>query len=130
MTRWQPSGHPLIQLSLRGKTDDHLWFTFFHEVGHVLLHPKKRTVFLDGDGGAGSQEEDEANRFAADLLLDPTRLTRFMSDGSFTTEAIRSFAQREGVSAGVVVGRLQHEGKLKFGQCEGLKTRLVWTKHA
>jgi len=28
----------LIQLSLRYKTGDQLWFTFFHEAGHILLH--------------------------------------------------------------------------------------------
>ena len=69
VTRWLSSGHALIQLSLRYKTDDHLWFTFFHEAGHVLLHPKKRTVFLDGDGGSGSPDQDDANRFATDHLL-------------------------------------------------------------
>ena len=38
--------HPLIQLSARHLTDDHLWFTFFHEVGHVLRHDLE-TPFID-----------------------------------------------------------------------------------
>jgi len=44
-TRWLASNKALIQLSLRYKTDDHLWFTFFHDAGHILLHGK-REMFL------------------------------------------------------------------------------------
>ncbi len=44
-TRWLSPGRALIQLSLRYKTDDHLWFTFFHEAAHILLH-NKRDVFV------------------------------------------------------------------------------------
>ena len=39
-TRWLNKDKAIIQLSLRYKTDDHLWFTFFHEAGHILLHGK------------------------------------------------------------------------------------------
>ena len=41
-TRWLTKDKVLVQLSLRYKTNDHLWFTFFHELGHVLLHGKKQ----------------------------------------------------------------------------------------
>ena len=44
-TRWLAPNKALIQLSLRYKTDDHLWFTFFHGAGHILLHGK-REMFL------------------------------------------------------------------------------------
>ncbi|HAZ31676.1 MAG TPA: addiction module antidote protein, HigA family [Dehalococcoidia bacterium] len=47
-TRWLTSDKALIMLSLRHKTDDHFWFSFFHEAGHILLHGRK-AVFLDGD---------------------------------------------------------------------------------
>ena len=33
-------------LSLRHKSNDHLWFTFFHEAGHLLLQSKK-AAFLE-----------------------------------------------------------------------------------
>ncbi len=36
----------VIQLSIRFRTNDHLCFSFFHELGHILLHGKKET-FLD-----------------------------------------------------------------------------------
>ena len=46
-TRWLSPSKALIQLSLRYKTDDHLWFTFFHEAGHILLHGKQTLPIAD-----------------------------------------------------------------------------------
>jgi hypothetical protein len=37
-------GKALIQLSLRYKTNDHLWFSLFHEAGHVLLHAPSKLI--------------------------------------------------------------------------------------
>jgi addiction module HigA family antidote len=67
VARWLSSTRALIQLSDRHQTADHLWFTFFHEAGHILLHGKK-AVFLDAGGGRTS-EEREADRFAQEALI-------------------------------------------------------------
>jgi HTH-type transcriptional regulator/antitoxin HigA len=49
-TRWVAE-RPVIILSGRGKTQDSLWFNFFHEAGHMLLHSKRRSaVQLDRTG--------------------------------------------------------------------------------
>jgi addiction module HigA family antidote len=53
-TLWLNTVKALIQLSLRGKSDDLLWFTFFHEAGHILLHGKKE-VFIET--GEASEKE-------------------------------------------------------------------------
>ncbi|MFV2073095.1 MAG: HigA family addiction module antitoxin, partial [Thermoanaerobaculales bacterium] len=45
-TQWLSKDKALIQLSIRYKREDVLWFTFFHEAGHILLHGK-RQVFVD-----------------------------------------------------------------------------------
>ena len=65
--RWFQN-RPLIQLSGRYKTDDHFWFTFFHEAGHVLEHGKK-DIFLEEVEGSpiDRQKEKEANAFAETL---------------------------------------------------------------
>ena len=47
VTRWLTPAKALIQLSLRYRTDDHLWFTFFHEVAHVIRHGKTE-VWIEG----------------------------------------------------------------------------------
>ena len=57
-TRWLKATKALIQMSLRGKTDDHLWFTFFHEAGHILLHGKDE-LFIEAteNGTKGDKPE-------------------------------------------------------------------------
>ena len=47
VTRWLTPSKAPIQLSLRYRTDDHLWFTFFHEVAHVLRELLSRPVDQD-----------------------------------------------------------------------------------
>jgi HTH-type transcriptional regulator / antitoxin HigA len=47
-------------LSFRYKTNDHFWFSLFHELAHLLLHGKK-SLFLEGCA-EGFQPEQEADR--------------------------------------------------------------------
>ena len=101
-TRWV-QGHPLIQLSLRGKTDDQLWFTLFHEVGHVLKHPPTKLYMV----GTSQKEEMEADRFAADTLIPPEQATSMPRERNL--QAVRDFAEAVGVAPGIVIGRIQRE---------------------
>jgi Mn-dependent DtxR family transcriptional regulator len=39
---------------------------------------------------------------------------------------VEAFAARFEVQPGIVVGRLQHEGLLKYSHLNGLKMRLIW----
>jgi HTH-type transcriptional regulator/antitoxin HigA len=129
-TRWLSPNKALIQLSLRYKTDDHFWFTFFHEAGHIVLHGK-RDVFLeypkeDGEKGSDSKEE-EANKFAAEMLISPAELQRFLQTRDYRSRVgIRRFATEIGIAAGIVVGRLQHDGHLPYSHCNDLKRRFEW----
>jgi len=118
--RWLTPAKALIQLSLRHKSDDHFWFSFFHEAGHILLHGRKK-VFIDAGDGAGTEEEREADRFASDTLIDPAEWRRFLDAGRYTKAAIVQLSAEVGVSPGVVVGRLQHEKRLAFRVCNDLK---------
>ncbi len=125
VTRWV-NKDAIVQLSLRYKTDDQFWFTFFHEAAHILLHGK-RDVFIEG-GQPQGEKEGEANRFAADLLIPPEELSRFLDAGSYTRAAVVRFAREIGVAPGVVVGRLQHDGHLEFSQLNSLKRRLEFVR--
>lgn len=71
-TQWATSNKALVQLSLRYKTDDHLWFTFFHEAGHILLHGK-RQIFLEIGQREREKAENEANLFASNMLIDSSQ---------------------------------------------------------
>jgi HTH-type transcriptional regulator/antitoxin HigA len=121
--RWLTPSKALIQLSLRHKTDDHLWFSFFHEAGHILLHGKKET-FITADHSADEVEE-EANAFARTWLIprqheqELRELTRW--------DEIERFAETIGISPGIVVGRLQNEDLLDWRtQLNKLKRRYTF----
>lgn len=118
---------PIVQLSLRFGTDDHLWFTFFHELAHILLHGKKDVFISNGstDHDAHGDKEQEADAFARDLLI-PRRFDEELPN-LLSLNAIREFADRIGVSPGVVVGRLQHDKIIGFHVGQSLKVRYKLT---
>lgn len=114
VARWL-SGKPLIQLSLLGKWNDVFWFSFFHEVGHVLKHPT-RAIFLD-DAASGntadSEEEAEANRFATDLLI-PRDQQSALDTLPLDSSTVKQFAMQLGLHPGIVVGQLQHRRRVSY----------------
>ena len=122
-----PSGTRAIGLSARYLADDHLWFTFFHEAGHLLLHDQD-LVFVDDidrDRSAVDGAELEADQFAAEVLLPAAHRTEIGRNPSPTV--IHGLAQRAGVSHGVIVGQLQHAGQLPFkSRLNRLKRRYQW----
>jgi HTH-type transcriptional regulator / antitoxin HigA len=124
-TRWLNPDKALIQLSLRYKSNDHLWFTFFHEAGHILLHGKKE-LFLEGRNGMDEKKEHEANVFARDRLIPPREFTDFVRQADFSQEAITRLAESIGIAPGIVVGRLQHEDWLPHSHCNALKIFYDW----
>jgi HTH-type transcriptional regulator / antitoxin HigA len=110
VARWL-NDRPLIQLSLLGKWNDGFWFSFFHEVAHILKHPK-RAVFLD-DAASGAAVEQEANQFSAELLI-PSSYNSDMQTLRLERADVLAFAKKLGIHPGIVVGQLQHRGRLGF----------------
>lgn len=114
VARWL-GDRPLIQLSLRGKWNDVFWFSFFHEIAHILKHPK-RAVFLDDASSSeatASKEEREANQFAADVLIPPAERKK-LGQIELTQASVRAFAQQLQIHPGMVVGALQHLGLARY----------------
>jgi hypothetical protein len=123
-TRWLTPEKALLMMSLRYGTNDHFWFTFFHEAGHILLHGKKN-IYVDEHDRYDSNEEKEANEFAGDILVPAKEYKHFVAMNDFSELSIKKFAQRLGIHPGIVVGRLQHDGKIDFKWHNGLKEKFV-----
>lgn len=123
--RWLTPLKALIQLSLRYKTDDHLWFTFFHEIGHVLKHGKTDVWIEATSHPADEPKEAEADRFSRDVLIPPRAAAQLR--GLTTDDAVRRFADRVGVAPGIVVGRLQHDQLWAHSRGNKLKRSLHFT---
>ena len=123
-TRWLTPEKALIQLSLRGRFEDLLWFTFFHEAGHILLHGKKE-AFIEGNDHQ-TQKEEEADRFATNFLIPRASWQGFIRQDKFrNTNAVKDFAARLEISPAIVVGRLQHEGHIPHSHLNGLRRRFL-----
>ena len=128
---WLTPRKAVIQLSARHKTDDHLWFSLFHEAAHILLHSKKR-VFIDGTqtNAEPTNIETEANQWAANFLIPPNDWKQFVAMSTYDESAVHQFAEEQGIAPGIVVGRLQHEKHIPWSQLNTLKVRLKWEKTA
>jgi len=124
-TRWLGSKKAMIQQSLRYKTNDQFWFTFFHEAGHVLLHGKEN-LFVDLVNGSKGKLEAEANRFAGNFLIPRKQFNEFVSHQDFSRSSAKQFAKTIGIAPGIVVGRLQHDRIIAFSELNDLKARFGW----
>ncbi len=127
VARWLTPEKALIQLSLRYKTEDQFWFSFFHEAGHIMHDPKKAMYIDDGVQNADDEREDKANRFAAEMLIPVAHENRLKSLRT-QTELVR-FAKEIGIGPGIVVGRLQRECVLPWpSPLNSLKRRFKWAE--
>ena len=87
------------------------------------MHGKK-ALFIETNDDRDDEKEHEANRFASDFLVASSQLVEGFPTKSISAESVRRFARRVGVSPGIVVGRLQHEGLLPRTHLNGLVRRL------
>ena len=114
-TRWI-NDVPLIQLSGRYKRNDIFWFTFFHEVGHILLHGKKY-ISIENVVYSGENEdyEKEADEFASNLILTEAQVDEIWSTPNLMEEDILTYAKKFTTHPACIIGRLQYLGYIRFG---------------
>lgn len=117
------NGRFIIQASLRHKTNDHFWFTLFHEIGHLMLHGDK--IFIEGNSAspsdANQQYERQADEFSTKILLNDKPLDVFPQ----TRENILAFSSRLGIHPGIIVGMLQHRKSLAWSKFSDLRLKMT-----
>ncbi|PKP13646.1 MAG: XRE family transcriptional regulator [Bacteroidetes bacterium HGW-Bacteroidetes-3] len=114
-TRWF-GDVPLIQLSGRYKRNDIFWFTFFHEIGHILLHGKKY-ISIENIECHGENEifEIEANDFSANLLLNKDQELEILSNRVLKEDDVVKYAEKFKTHPAIIIGRLQHLKLFPYG---------------
>jgi len=113
----------IIMISERGKKDDILWFTLFHEIAHLIKHSKKE-VFIDLENDEKSDIENEADEFAKSILIPHDIYNNFVKENClYTEQMIKNFAKENNVTPGIIVGRLQKDGKIGWNEFSNLITR-------
>lgn len=108
-------GYPVIGLSGRGKRLDKVLFTLLHEIGHILKRHVDEQHYIveeivDSSVGRGVHES-EADDAAGELLF-PSAFPRVPA--RIGAPWVDQVANQLGVARIVVVGHLQHEGRLEW----------------
>lgn len=116
--------NPLIQLNSRGAYSDTFWFTFFHEIGHILLHGKKGK-FLDFDGDVKNEKEKEADTLAADILIPEIEYRRLISKKTLALKEVVDFSNSLGVDFSLLAGRFAHDGFLSWPKASKFRKKIV-----
>jgi HTH-type transcriptional regulator / antitoxin HigA len=125
--RWFDADRAIIQMSLRMKTNDHFWWTFFHEAAHITLHRGKN--FMDDQNGIDGDEakaEAEADQWAEEILVGRQRFAQFKATQPRSRAQVERFAKEVRLHPGIVVGMLQHSRIIPFQNLNGLKAKFAW----
>lgn len=125
-TRWLAPDRALIQLSMRYRSDDHLWFTLFHEASHLLEETHDGWIESDKPAEPTDELERRVDQRARDLLVPPREYDEFVQAGEFDIASARSFAKTIRVASGIVAGRLEHDGHVAPGKLARLKKPVRW----
>jgi Zn-dependent peptidase ImmA (M78 family)/plasmid maintenance system antidote protein VapI len=123
-TRFLSSTKAMIVLSFRHLSDDQFWFSFFHEIGHLLMHGD-RSTFVDGEAADVTEKEKEANAFSESLLVPLDRQEELATLRTRARDVIK-FAVSVGISPGIVVGQMQYRRMIGPQQLNFLKRRYGW----
>ncbi|MDD2482013.1 MAG: HigA family addiction module antitoxin [Lutispora sp.] len=100
----------ILALSVRGKRADIFWFTFFHELAHLIKHTKKiSSISYDDD------IEDEADKEASNYLIPDEQYKTFIEDYDYTNKSqIVDYAYTIGIAPCILVGRLLHDRLIDY----------------
>ena len=108
----------VVGLTVRGKDADKFWFSFFHEMAHVCLgHVGKDEVTRE--------DEEAADLWADNVIISSEEFDLFMRQGDFSRETVRDYAGKHNIAPGILVGRMQKEGMIKYNMLNDLKQKYV-----
>lgn len=115
-TRWIKNGStPLLQITDRRKDYNSFWFTFYHELAHVLFHGKK-DIFIDGldEISQDVNKEKEADDFAARMLLSEKDQNEINKYNKYSKDIIIELSKSLKKHPSIVIAYLQRENLVNY----------------
>jgi HTH-type transcriptional regulator/antitoxin HigA len=131
---WLDPDAPVVALSLRYDRIDWFWHTLMHELGHVRAREGTDRPTIDmnlvGSDAQPFEEKNEAEKvadvFAVNFLVDQKKLSEFVIRVRplFSKVKIASFAAKNHVHPGIVVGQLHHRKTFDYSYHRGFLERI------
>lgn len=97
----------ILCMTIRQSFADIFWFTLFHEIGH-LINDDFDNQYIDYQF-TNSKEEQEADKFAKNILIDQNDYEEFKRQSHISFSNIEKFAYSQNVKPGIVIGRIQND---------------------
>ena len=107
----------VVGLTARGKDADKFWFSLFHELAHIVLG------HVGQPNGTSEDDEKAADQWSGDTLIVAEDFEQFRRGSDFSEKNVVRFANEQGIAPGIVVGRMQMEGIIKYSMLNNLKEK-------
>ena len=109
----------VVGLTARGKDADKFWFSLFHEMAHIVLG------HIGQSNGTSKEDEDDADKWSEDTLIVEDDFENFKKERDYSENNVIRFAKEQGIAPGIVVGRMQRDGVIKYSMLNNLKEKYV-----
>jgi len=131
-TRWIKNNTlPLIQITDRGKDYNAFWFTFYHELAHILYHGKK-DIFIEGLDNIkpDKEKEAEADAFAERMILTEKERNELTKYPTFDRALVLQLSKKFQKHPSIIVAQLQRKGVVGYNnkRLNSLKIKVEFDK--
>ena len=103
------NGSVLLLITDKQKRLDIFWFTLLHEIGHIINKDFNSNL----DENEYDCNENKADKFAQDFLINPISYKKFVENHEFDRESLENFAKDNFITSDIVVGRLKNDGYIR-----------------
>ena len=103
------NGSVLLLITDKQKRSDVFWFTLMHEIGHIINKDFNSNL----DENEYDCNENKADKFAQDFLINPISYKKFVENHEFDRESLEKFAKDNFITSDIVVGRLKNDGYIR-----------------
>ncbi len=120
--------NPVIVFTGRHNRNDNFWFTMAHEIGHVLLHLKKKgDFFIDNLDEIDTEDKEQAADKLAEKMMRAQEILKFFKPFKkyVSRERVLSCARDLNLGPEIIVGVLQHHKILSLRNLNNFKSQIL-----
>lgn len=114
----------IMQLSVRRKAADTFWFTFFHEISHVVSSTIEELMYIECD----EETEQKMDKMARNFLISDDEYYRFVDSNMWMSwSGIVQFSQQQEIHPCILLGRLKYDGHIPYTQYTDVAPKFIIT---